>query len=61
MAQSTRIVRESSYVGVERVMTRLPLEYVSRLDNIPGARYSVARALIIKGLEAYDRDGHLDI
>ena len=52
-------VQESCYKSVAKVATRLPLEYVSQIDNIPGARYSVARALIIKGLEAYKRDGRL--
>lgn len=52
-------VQESCYVSVARVATRLPIEYVSQIDAIPGARYSVARALIIKGLEAYKRDGRL--
>ena len=49
-----RVVNESTYKNLSRVVTRVPVEYLSKIDALPGSRYSVARMLIIEGLKAYE-------
>lgn len=48
------MTHEAAYKSVSRIATRIPNQYLSRIDSIPGGRYAATRMLIIKGLEAYE-------